>query len=238
VCAACRDKIEAMFHQCSPLGRGIKAIVFGTIGAALGAILYYAIMQITGWNIGLVAVVVGLMVGGAVRAGSGNRGGLFYQLIAVFLTYSAIAAMFAVPVAIEAIQRREQRAGDVQIVNAEGKPAPAKPGAQREPDDEDPAAPAEPAPQPPRVAQEPRLNPGRNLVVVAVITAIMISITYTIPVQIAMDSPLSGFIFGFALWEDWKINRRVQLAFNGPFRLGAADGDEPTSKPGEAVDES
>ncbi len=31
----CRDKIEAMFHQGSRLGRGFKAIVFGTIGAAL-----------------------------------------------------------------------------------------------------------------------------------------------------------------------------------------------------------
>jgi len=35
VCATCRDKIEAMFYQGSWLGRGFKAIVFGTIGAAL-----------------------------------------------------------------------------------------------------------------------------------------------------------------------------------------------------------
>ena len=83
-----------MFHQGSRLGRGFKAIVFGTIGAALGAILYYAIMRITGLNIGLVAIVVGLLVGGAVKAGSGNRGGWFYQLLAVFLTYSAIAIMY------------------------------------------------------------------------------------------------------------------------------------------------
>jgi hypothetical protein len=75
VCAPCRDQIEAMFHQGSRLGRGIKAIVFGTIAAALGAILYYAIVRITGLNIGLVAVVVGLLVGGAVKAASGNRGG-------------------------------------------------------------------------------------------------------------------------------------------------------------------
>ena len=94
VCAPCRDKIEAMFHQGSRLDRGIKAVLFGTIAAALGAILYYAIMRITGLNIGLVAVVVGLMVGGAVKAGSGNRGGRLYQLLAVFLTYSAIAAMY------------------------------------------------------------------------------------------------------------------------------------------------
>ncbi len=94
VCASCRDRIEAMFQGGSPLTRVFKAFVFGTIGAAVGALLYYAIMKITGLNIGLVAIVVGLLVGGAVKAGSGNRGGRFYQLLAVFLTYSAIAAMY------------------------------------------------------------------------------------------------------------------------------------------------
>ena len=39
---------------------------------AFGAILYYAIIKISNWNIGLVAVVMGLMVGGAVKAGSGE----------------------------------------------------------------------------------------------------------------------------------------------------------------------
>ncbi len=33
VCAPCRDKIEAMFHQGSRLGCGIKAVLFGTIAA-------------------------------------------------------------------------------------------------------------------------------------------------------------------------------------------------------------
>ena len=32
-------------------------------------------------------------MGKAVRKGTGNRGGAFYQLLAVFLTYSSIVAM-------------------------------------------------------------------------------------------------------------------------------------------------
>src|SRR5207245_910442 len=39
---------------------------------------------------GLVAVVVGVLVGGAVRKGSNGRGGWRYQLLAMFLTYSAV----------------------------------------------------------------------------------------------------------------------------------------------------
>jgi hypothetical protein len=51
--------------------------------------------------------------------------------------------------------------------------------------------------------------------------------TYAIPVLIAVQSPISGLIFGFALWEAWKINRRAELVFRGPFDLGAALADAP-----------
>src|SRR5271166_6354747 len=81
LCAPCRDRIEAGFHQGSRLRRMIKAFVFGSIAAAIGATIYYAITRMTGLNIGLVAIVVGVMVGGAVKAASGNRGGRFYQFL-------------------------------------------------------------------------------------------------------------------------------------------------------------
>jgi hypothetical protein len=74
--------------------RAAKAFLFGSIAATVGAAIYRAILFGSGWNIGLVAIVVGYMVGGAVRTGSGERGGRFYQFLAVFLTYSAIVGMF------------------------------------------------------------------------------------------------------------------------------------------------
>src|SRR5271156_1791256 len=83
VCPACHVKsgrVRARFL------RALKALLFGSIAAAVGAAIYRAILFGTGWNIGLVAVVVGYMVGGAVRTGSGERGGRFYQFLAVFLT--------------------------------------------------------------------------------------------------------------------------------------------------------
>ena len=92
-CATCRQRIEAAFRGGSRLARVIKALVFGSVAAIAGAVLYYAIIRITGCNIGLVAVVVGFMVGGAVRKGTGNRGGLFYQFLALFLAYMAIGLM-------------------------------------------------------------------------------------------------------------------------------------------------
>ena len=234
VCAPCRDKIEAMFHQGSRLGRGIKAVLFGTIAAALGAILYYAIMRITGLNIGLVAVVVGLMVGGAVKAGSGNRGGRFYQLLAVFLTYSAIVGMY-VPKMLDVLRKGPGQNAPAQVADADGKPAPAPAPleqAKLEAGKKDHAPAAQPAVQPAQALHE---RPNLGLVLLAL--GVLIGFAYAIPVLVAFQAPISGLIFGFALWEAWKINRRVQLAFNGPFRLGTLHGDEPAIQPEEADDE-
>src|SRR6266566_11816 len=59
-------------------------------GAVVGAAVYFGIAALTGYEFGLVAIVVGLLVGGAVRKGSNGRGGRRYQLLAVFLTYTAV----------------------------------------------------------------------------------------------------------------------------------------------------
>ena len=54
----------------------------------------WAITFGTGWNFSLVAVLVGYMVGGAVKTGSGEGGGRFYQFLASVSTYSALVGMF------------------------------------------------------------------------------------------------------------------------------------------------
>src|SRR2546422_2854982 len=63
---------------------------YTTLFRSLGAGLYFGIEAATGYELGLVAVVVGLMVGGAVRKGSNGRGGWRYQALAMFLTYCAV----------------------------------------------------------------------------------------------------------------------------------------------------
>lgn len=44
-------------------------------------------------------------------------------------------------------------------------------------------------------------------------------ISYSFPILAAISSPMSGLIYGFALWEAWKINRRSTLEFNGPYHV-------------------
>jgi hypothetical protein len=93
-CGACREGALADFAQVSPAVRFLAALAFGAAAAALGAAAWFAIVTLTGYQIGLVAVVIGWAVGRAVLAGSGGRGGAVHQLLAVLLTYLAIAASY------------------------------------------------------------------------------------------------------------------------------------------------
>jgi hypothetical protein len=93
ICTSCRQHIEASFRGGSGLARLVKASLLGLGAAILGAALYFIVCRVTGLNIGLVAIVVGFMVGASVRKGTGNRGGFLYQIMALLLTYFAIGLM-------------------------------------------------------------------------------------------------------------------------------------------------
>src|SRR5215211_1549605 len=72
-CAACKAGLEqhlADSHRSVVLG---KAALFGLGGAIAGAAVYFAVGLF--FQIGIVAILVGYMVGYAVRKGSGGVGG-------------------------------------------------------------------------------------------------------------------------------------------------------------------
>ena len=77
----------------APLTRGI---VYGCLAAVAGCLLYAGFTIVTHIQIGYVALGVGWLVGKAMLAGSGGRGGRPYQATAVLLTYLAVS-MAAVP---------------------------------------------------------------------------------------------------------------------------------------------
>lgn len=93
-CPTCREKISRMGMAGSKAGRFFRALGAGVGAAIAGFLLYWVILAITGWELGLIAIVVGWMVGTAVRWGSNARGGIVYQLLAVALTYFSICASY------------------------------------------------------------------------------------------------------------------------------------------------
>ncbi len=96
-CARCREQIERhMAGSAGPSGVLI-ALAAGTAVAVGCALLYFAILKLTGYEFGLIAVLVGFAVGRVVRWASHDRGGAIYQTIAVLLTYLSIVGA-AVPI--------------------------------------------------------------------------------------------------------------------------------------------
>lgn len=93
-CGQCRQRIENSLDRLERSASFGRAALYGAGAAAAGAALYYAVSAATGYEIGLVAVVVGLFVGKAVRKGSDSLGGWRYQALAMSLTYLSIVSSY------------------------------------------------------------------------------------------------------------------------------------------------
>jgi hypothetical protein len=93
LCPDCARMVQAGPPQISAAGLA-QALVMGVGAGLVGTVVWYAIRKILHLQIGLVAVLLGYMIGKAVRKGSRGRGGPVFQAIAIFLTYSSIAASY------------------------------------------------------------------------------------------------------------------------------------------------
>lgn len=121
ICGACRTAIESRkTEDGTAAGRFGAALGLGLLGAALGSVIYFAVLKITGYEIGLIAIVVGFLVGAAVRKGSRGKGGWLYQGMAVLLTYCAIVTTY-MPFVIEGF--RQAQAQEEKAPTAEDAPA-------------------------------------------------------------------------------------------------------------------
>src|SRR5258708_27620060 len=71
-----------------------RAALAGLGAAAVGAGIYIAVRYATGYQVGLISILVGFLVGRAVHWGSRGRGGWPYQALAMVLTYLAIVSIY------------------------------------------------------------------------------------------------------------------------------------------------
>ena len=91
VCARCAAGIKATLDEQDQSAGVLRAAGAGAAAALAGAVVYGAV-RYTGYEFSLIAILVGYLVGRAVRWGSGGRGGRRYQAIAMVLTYISITA--------------------------------------------------------------------------------------------------------------------------------------------------
>jgi len=197
-CLGCRDQIMAAWNRGSPARRFAKALGLGAAAAALGAGVYFGVEALTGYEFGLIAVVVGLLVGAAVRRGSSGRGGWRYQVLAMFLTYSAVVATDSTLIARELRKEIQARADSVGVAPSVATTPVAVNAA----------------------ATTGHQRPGPLALLFGVI--VLLGLAYAAPVIIGFSSPLHLLIAGFALYEAWKLNRGVALRVTGPYQAARA----------------
>jgi hypothetical protein len=165
-CGPCKERIELSGAGRFAMNRfGISAL-FG-VGAAIGgAVIWYAVRELTHAEWGLISIAVGYLVGLAVRKGSRGWGGWQYQTLAVGLTYLSIAGAY-IPVLLSALT-----------------------------------------------------SEGREISASLLIYAA--AFACVVPFMGGASNFLGWIIIAIALYQAWKMNRRVPLEITGPYKIAPA----------------
>jgi hypothetical protein len=108
-CARCRTRLQRELDGAFSRAHFLGALQYGALAAAAGSVAWIVISKVTGYEIGIVAIGIGYLVGKAVRKGAGGFGGTRYQVLAMVLTYSAIA-LASLPAIFEALRESPKHA--------------------------------------------------------------------------------------------------------------------------------
>lgn len=194
VCKNCRFTVEEEWNRGGAAGRLGKALVLGILATIGCAILWYAVIKLTGYELGILAIVVGFVVGGAVRKGSNGRGGWRYQALAIFLTYTAIVTSYVPLIIEEAVSQRNAQitktASDSTVAVSADSTA----------------------------ASLDKVGPGG----IALAIVLFLGFIYAMPFLAGIQNVLGILIIGFALYEAWKLNRRMELSVSGPHQVSTS----------------
>lgn len=100
ICPQCQPDYASKLGASSPAA----ALGYGLLAASVGALIWYAIRAFTGYELGIIAIVVGIAVGAAVRKGAGPSNAVVYRVLAVTLAYMAIVSTYIPEIAAGMMQ--------------------------------------------------------------------------------------------------------------------------------------
>lgn len=222
LCASCRSSMG------DDVGGGkegglAKAALFGLGGAAMGTLVWLTLLWTTGWEVGLLAILIGWTVGRLVFLGSGERGGLKYQLLAVGLTYASICGSY-VPLILSEFSSMETTTvnGQEVFVFVAGDEAGSEPTAEQMenaiplPDDEDEDLVDGQAYLVP--IEESEQGDGSTLLAFLSLFALALAL----PFLAGFENLIGLLIIGFGLWQAWKTAAAPDFLMEGPFETGSS----------------
>jgi hypothetical protein len=198
LCERCHFEVRSAGPSGSMFSRALGALAAGLVAAVIAGGLWLLVTELTGYELGIIALAVGFLVGVAVRIGARGVGGVGYQLLAVFLTYSAIVMTY-VPSIVQEMRANEEIMAGFHEAAEQAAVVPASA------EGSDAVAPA--------LDDESAIT--------ATLYVISVPIAYAAPFLMGFQNVIGILIIGFALYEAWKINKHVPLETKGPFRLGA-----------------
>jgi len=197
VCPNCRPQLDTALTGGSKIGRAFRALFAGLGAGIVGFLIYWTIRAMTGRELALVAILVGWMVGKVVRWGSQGRGGLFYQLMAVVLTYISIASNYC---------------PDILKGMREAKSKPVAEASASTPTDKTPSDPA---------ATPAKTETDSSHVKLPFWFQVIIAFFISLAAPFLMGlNPIGWIIIGVGLWEAWRLNKRIPIEITGPFTAG------------------
>ena len=186
----------------SKAARFLRALGAGIAAGAAGFLVFWGIRAATGYEFALVAILVGWLVGAAVRWGSNQRGGLVYQLLGVVLTYFAIVSTYMPDIIGGMRESRVER----QLSQSQTPGKPTNPAEVT-----DASARAQPTP-----ANEVGDVPFIFELIVSFILAL------GAPFLMGMSNVIGWIIIAVGLMQAWRFNKRAPLVVSGPFHSGSA----------------
>ena len=200
LCESCSGRIQAWLHEGVKLAHIVKAFGAGLVAAIAGSVLWYVVIKVWNFELGILAIAVGFLVGKAVRWGSGGHGGWLFQILAILLTYGSIVSSYVPLIAAEA-----SKPDDTPVAAAAGT------------DSSTTAAGEERTPATGQAAASDSQG-GRSLGWWIMI----VIVSFAAPFLMGFSNILGLAIIGIALYEAWAFNRKTKIAVNGPYQVGAA----------------
>ena len=217
ICDACRHVVTAAAATPRSVGPLLTAGVFGLGAAIAGAAIYYAVIAIANLEIGIVAILIGYMVGWAVRRGAGGRGGRRFQILAVVLTYWAVGLAYT-PLAFKELSK-DRKVRATESLKSDST-APAGPTIGERLGDTTRATTA--ADSASKAVASAKAMSGRD---VAVAVGGLFILTFGLPLLSVFGSmPLgliSALIIFIGLSQAWRMTGRPALEISGPYRVGS-----------------
>jgi hypothetical protein len=200
ICESCKTAFD-LATQGSGTGRFARATLYGIGAGAAGSALWYAVRAATGYEVGLIAVAVGFMVGAAVRKGSQARGGWRYQALAMFLTYASIVSAY-VPLILAMPHTGSKAAPPSRPAAIGGSPRP--------------------APSPATVAAADE-EASDGVVVGPGLVIALVALAFALPFLGGFQNIMGIVIIGIGVYEAWKLNKRQVVVITGPHAVGTAE---------------